>query len=39
MDNISFKRHRFDCRHPAALASASVQNQRSPLEGEIFVRL
>ena len=30
--------HRFDFRHPAATASVSLQNHRSPLEVLILVR-
>jgi hypothetical protein len=36
---IGFDGYRFDLRQPAATASASEQNQRSPLALLIFVRL
>ena len=35
---IDRARHRFDFRHPAAIARASVQNHRSPFAALIFVR-
>ncbi len=36
--NVNFACHRFAFRQPAATASASVQNQRSPFYGLILVR-